>query len=150
MEIWRNMGQCLIFVTHLVVLISWNTGNFYLVKTSPPLLSNIYGRSSWFKYIFSLHAFWLRMHGLNALNMKPWKYLCKGIIFVTWYKMSLLQFQNSGIFYLVKTSPLHFKHLFGRSSLTQELLGLYYIKWTSKKISHFNYSVKETFWCCAV
>ena len=73
-----NFGCPLIFVTNDVLLIIWNTGNFYLLKTSPPLKWNIYCTSSLFKYTFSLHAFLVGMHGLNALHMKPWKYLYNG------------------------------------------------------------------------
>ena len=38
--------------------------------------------------------------------------------------------------------PLYIQRLYPPS--------LYYIKWTSGKISHLNHYMKETFWCCAV
>ena len=64
----------------------------YFLKTSPSLKWNIYCMASWFEYTFSLHAFLVGMHCLNAQHKKPWKYLYNGSMQLASYKVAVTHF----------------------------------------------------------
>ena len=76
---WSSLHQCILgFLSCL-----------FIQRSLFPVAFTFYPPYGITSYTFSLHAFLVGMHCLNALHMKPWKYLYNGSMYVGGYKVAL-------------------------------------------------------------